>query len=224
MYIEKGNVNEIPPDAIRLTNDEVVKYMKDLVHKWPKLSDVWALKYGNPILSSAAVISNTLILNFYRKKLKLRNYGRFTLFIPIVFLSSIVDQVFQNSLVTRSIILQDECPTCTTSRSVTIQLGTGIIYPVLATIAGTYVFGSKMGTVNLKSADRIMKIQEFLNHVAHTSRPFYNRLALFSISHVILSYAICYFQMKSYEYLRFKMLEQSKEETKIVHTNSKNKA
>lgn len=58
----------------------------------------WALKYGNPILSSAVVISNTVILSFYRNRLKLKNYGRFTLFLPIVIIPSIFDQIFQNTV------------------------------------------------------------------------------------------------------------------------------
>ncbi|XP_050549120.1 uncharacterized protein LOC126910527 isoform X2 [Daktulosphaira vitifoliae] len=212
MYIEKGRSEDIPPDAIRLSHNEVINYMKNIIEKWPKLSEIWALKYGNPILSSAVVISNVVILNFYRKKLKLRNYGRFTLFIPVVFLPSIIDQVLQNTFITRSIILQEECPTCITSRSISIQLGTGVIYPLIATIAGTYMFGSKMGTFNLKSVGRIERLQEFFIHLRNTTHPFNNRLAIFSISHIVLSYTICYFQMKSFELLRLKLLEQSIED------------
>jgi len=58
----------------------------------------WALKHGNPILSSAVVLSSSVILNFYRKKLQLRNYGRFTLFLPIVFVPSIFNQIYQSSV------------------------------------------------------------------------------------------------------------------------------
>lgn len=58
----------------------------------------WALKHGNPILSSAVVISSAVILNFYRTKLKLRNYGRFTLFLPVVLVPSIFNQIYQSSV------------------------------------------------------------------------------------------------------------------------------
>lgn len=58
----------------------------------------WALKNGNPILSSAVVISNTMILNYYRKRLKLRNYGRFTLLLPVVLMPSIISLLLQNTV------------------------------------------------------------------------------------------------------------------------------
>jgi len=58
----------------------------------------WALKHGNPILASSVVLSSAGILNFYRKKLQLRNYGRFTLFLPIVLAPSIFNQIYQNSV------------------------------------------------------------------------------------------------------------------------------
>lgn len=58
----------------------------------------WALKYGNPILSSAVVLSSTITLNYYRGKLKLKNYGRFTLFLPVVFCPSIFNQIYQNTV------------------------------------------------------------------------------------------------------------------------------
>lgn len=40
MYIEKGRPEDIPPDAIRLSHDEVISYMKNIIQKWPKLSDM----------------------------------------------------------------------------------------------------------------------------------------------------------------------------------------
>jgi len=58
----------------------------------------WALKHGNPIQSSAVVLSSSVILNFYRKKLQLRNYGRFTLFLPIVLVPSIFNQIYQSTV------------------------------------------------------------------------------------------------------------------------------
>lgn len=66
----------------------------------------WALKFGNPILSSAVVLSSTAILHFYRLRLKLKNYGRFTLFLPIVFIPSIFNQIYQNTVCFQIILLK----------------------------------------------------------------------------------------------------------------------
>lgn len=60
----------------------------------------WALKYGNPILASGVVLSSTFTLSYYRKKLKLGNYGQLTLFLPIVLIPSLMNQVYHNTVST----------------------------------------------------------------------------------------------------------------------------
>lgn len=35
MYVERARSDEIPADAIRLTETEVFEYMTDVVRKWP---------------------------------------------------------------------------------------------------------------------------------------------------------------------------------------------
>lgn len=68
-----------------------------------------------------------------------------------------------------------------------------------------------MGTIDFKSNGSQL-LKEFTTHVMKTSRPFYNRLTVFVIGHVLLSYAVTHFQTENFEFLRFKMLEQQKEE------------
>ncbi|KAL4090414.1 hypothetical protein QTP88_025258 [Uroleucon formosanum] len=218
MYIERGKPDEIPKGAIRLTKDEVLEYMTDLIHKWPNTMELWALKHGNPILASSVVISSAVILNFYRKKLQLRNYGRFTLFLPIVLAPSIFNQIYQNSITTKSIILQEDCPICINTQSMFIQLGTGIVYPLFSSIGGTYMFACKMSTYNLKSSGSKI-VKEFALHVMKISRPLYNRLTAFVIGHVLLSYMISHYQMNNLEFLRIKMLQQQNEEIETLRSS-----
>lgn len=215
MFIERGKSEEIPKGAIRLSREEVEEYMTDLIRKWPNTMELWALKHGNPILSSAVVISNTVILNYYRQKLQLRNYGRFTLFLPIVLMPSIFTQMYQSSITTKSIILQEDCPICISTQSMFIQLGTGIVYPLLSTIGGTYMFASKMNTYNLRSRGS-GAVREFALHLMKISRPLYNRLTAFVIGHVLLSYMITHYQMDNFEFLRIKMMQQQDEEIKSL--------
>lgn len=222
MFIERGKPEEIPKGAIRLTRDEVQEYMTDLIHKWPNTMELWALKHGNPILSSAVVLSSSVILNFYRKKLQLRNYGRFTLFLPIVFVPSIFNQIYQSSMTTKSIILQEDCPICINTQSMFIQIGTGVVYPLMSTIGGTYMFASKMSTFSLKSKGPDI-IKEFALHVMKISRPLYNRLTAFVIGHALLSYMISHYQMDNFEFLRIKMLQQQNEEIETLRLSEKNK-
>ncbi|VVC29466.1 Transmembrane protein 126 [Cinara cedri] len=211
MFIERATDKEIPKGAIRLTSEEVYEYMIDLIHKWPSSTEIWALKHGNPILACAVVVSSSVILNFYRRQLKLKNYGRFTLFLPVVLTPSILNQMYQTTKTTKSILLQKDCSTCITTQSMFIQLGTGIIYPMLGAIAGTYMFGTKMNTFILSSNGPAI-INEFALHLMKTSRPLYNRLTGFVIGHVLLSFAISYYQMENLDFLRFKMMQQQNED------------
>lgn len=72
-----------------------------------------------------------------------------------------------------------------------------------------------MGTVVFKSNGSQL-LKDFSMHVMKTSRPFYNRLTVFVIGHMLLSYAITHYQTENFEYLRFKMLEQQKEELELL--------
>lgn len=75
-----------------------------------------------------------------------------------------------------------------------------------------------MNTFALKSHGPAM-INEFALHVLKTSGPLYNRLTGFVIGHVLLSYAISYYQMENFEYLRFKMLQQQEEDIQKLQQN-----
>lgn len=70
-----------------------------------------------------------------------------------------------------------------------------------------------MGTINFKSS-RTELYKEFATHAIKTSRPFSNRLTIFVIGHVLLSYAITHYQMENIEFLRLKMLAQQEEDIK----------
>lgn len=40
MFIERGKPEEVPKGAIRLTKDEVVEYMTNLIQKWPNTMEL----------------------------------------------------------------------------------------------------------------------------------------------------------------------------------------
>lgn len=49
-----------------------------------------------------------------------------------------------------------------------------------------------------------------------TSTPLLNRLTVFVIGHVLLSYAITHYQMENIKFMRLKMLEQQEQDIKIL--------
>lgn len=72
-----------------------------------------------------------------------------------------------------------------------------------------------MGTIVLKSNGPEI-VKEFAIHVLQTSRPLCNRLTIFVIGHVLLSYAITHYQMENIEFIRLKMLEQQEQDIKSL--------
>lgn len=77
-----------------------------------------------------------------------------------------------------------------------------------------------MGTYSLNYGSTNI-IKEFAIHLMKTTRPFYNRLTVFAIGHILLSYAITYYQMKTFEFLKATMLEQHKEEVQLHNSRLK---
>lgn len=57
MYIERANPDEIPPDAIRMTRDEVHEYIVDRIHKWPNTLEL------SVVLFKLIVLLYTMQLN-----------------------------------------------------------------------------------------------------------------------------------------------------------------
>lgn len=75
-----------------------------------------------------------------------------------------------------------------------------------------------MGTIVFNSNGPNI-VKEFAMHIMKTSRPLYNRLTVFVIGHVLLSYTITYYQMENVEFLRLRMLEQEREDIKRLQEN-----
>lgn len=65
-------------------------------------------------------------------------------------------------------------------------------------------------------------IDEFASHVLKTSRPLYNRLTALTIGHVLLCYAITHYQMENLEFIRFKILQQEREQIENLQRKNSN--
>lgn len=79
-----------------------------------------------------------------------------------------------------------------------------------------------MSTVALSGNNGFDMARGFAMHVLKTSQPLYNRLTVFVFGHLLLSYAITYYQTEHFEYLRFKMYEQHKEEVELFRQKKEN--
>lgn len=94
---------------------------------------------------------------------------------------------------------------------------------LLTNVLILFQFAAKMGTLTLKSTgnNAIDMAKELATHVLKTSQPIYNRLTVFVIGHILLSYVITYYQTENVEFLKFKLHEQHKEELELYHQSKK---
>lgn len=79
-----------------------------------------------------------------------------------------------------------------------------------------------MSTIALSGNNGFDLARGFAMHVLKTSQPFHNRLTVFVIGHLLLSYAITYYQTENLEFLKYKLYEQHKEEVELFHQRKEN--
>uniref|UniRef100_A0A182VSN3 Transmembrane protein 126A n=1 Tax=Anopheles minimus TaxID=112268 RepID=A0A182VSN3_9DIPT len=114
MALLHKKVSEIPEDAVRLSEEDAIQYFLNLVKNWENKSEVWPIVYTPGILGAGTVFSGYYINNYYRRVLKLGNYGRFSSYLPAVALPAIMATVFHSAFVLPDVVLRKEpCPFAT---------------------------------------------------------------------------------------------------------------
>lgn len=81
-----------------------------------------------------------------------------------------------------------------------------------------------MGTFRLDYSGKSDIVTKFGEHLVKASRPLFNRLTVFVIGNLLLSYVVTNYQMENLEFLRLKMLEEHKAEKLYQSKAIKNKS
>lgn len=95
VQIEKG---ERPADAIHVRQSQVSEFYRIVVETYEKPSEIWALAYGGKILGLAAALSGMYGNAYFRKKLRLKNYGFFSTYLPNMALPFLITSAFHESV------------------------------------------------------------------------------------------------------------------------------
>ncbi|KAM7350558.1 uncharacterized protein ACRADG_009117 [Cochliomyia hominivorax] len=153
MALSKARSDEIPKDAVIISEEQALAYQWKIISNWEKLSEVWALRYGPGIMAAFATGTGIFVNNHYRQKLKLGTYGRFSTYLPIVIIPALFTLTTHKLFVQRSILLEPmaECPTCVQLRAVAFQVGLGAIYPTFLAPMAACMFATRHYTYRLPS-------------------------------------------------------------------------
>uniref|UniRef100_A0A182N066 Transmembrane protein 126A n=1 Tax=Anopheles dirus TaxID=7168 RepID=A0A182N066_9DIPT len=152
MALLHKKTSEIPQDAVRLTEDEAVRYFMKLVQGWESRSEVWPIVYTPGVLGASTVFAGFYINSYYRRVLKLGNYGRLSSYLPAVALPAIMATVFHTTFVTPAVVLRKEaCPVCLQTRAAAIQGAFAVAYPMLLVPLSSFMFATRHFTYRLPS-------------------------------------------------------------------------
>lgn len=87
-----------PADAIEVRHDQVGQFFRIVVDTWENKSEIWALAYGGKILGVAGALSGMYGNMYFRKKLRLKEFGFFTTYLPNMALPFLITSAFHESV------------------------------------------------------------------------------------------------------------------------------
>ncbi|XP_011197753.1 uncharacterized protein T126a [Bactrocera dorsalis] len=156
MALSHARKEEIPKDAVIISEEQALAYQWSVISGWENRWDVWSLRYGPGILGAMAAATGIYVNNHYRRKLKLGNYGKASTYLPIVVIPAMFSVLSHKFMVQRYVILgqNNDCPLCLQLRAGTLQAGLGVCYPTLLAPFAAFMFATRHYTYRLPSVTK----------------------------------------------------------------------
>uniref|UniRef100_A0A069DXF8 Putative conserved plasma membrane protein n=1 Tax=Panstrongylus megistus TaxID=65343 RepID=A0A069DXF8_9HEMI len=204
VFVQKGK----PPEgSVRLTEEEAANLQWKLIYNWKPTSDVWPFRYGMASLAVGATLSAILIVGHFRRKLKLRNIGYFAMYMPNVVMPTLALPLLHQKLVTEPILLQTECPVCIQLRSIVLQNGLGLIYPLILSPTCGFLLATSQATIRLPILS-LGNLGSLFSIYRGILQPFTNRLLGLSLFHTVLAVSVTEAEARSFFKLQRTLLQQ----------------
>lgn len=92
------DLSHVPAGGRVINADKLAGFYDIAVQTWKPQSDVWALKYGSFILGLAGSMSAWYGSVYFRKKLRLRNYGFATMYLSNMALPFLIVNAMQSTV------------------------------------------------------------------------------------------------------------------------------
>ncbi|XP_004924720.1 uncharacterized protein LOC114248754 [Bombyx mandarina] len=187
----------IPKDAVTLDELEATNYAWDIVNNWNNKLDIWALRYGPVILGACSAIGGVIINRQYRMKLKIGHYGYLSSVIPISVMPGMLTVIYHRQIISTDLLLlkNEGCPICYEMRASALQIGLGVIYPMILGPTSAMMFANRYSTYrvpDLFEGPRV--IFKFLSKI---TKPFMGTIATIAVLQFVTSNVITYFEMKN---------------------------
>ncbi|EDW03664.1 GH11355 [Drosophila grimshawi] len=153
MALSRAKPEQLPKDAVIITEDQALRYQWKIITSWDKIGDVWSLRYTPGILSAMAAATGAYINNHYRTCLRLGANGRLSSYLPIVAVPAIFTMLSHKFFIQRPILLDPlgECPVCKQVRSAAFQSALGVVYPTILAPFAAFMFATRCYTYRLPS-------------------------------------------------------------------------
>ncbi|KAJ8919120.1 hypothetical protein NQ315_012105 [Exocentrus adspersus] len=218
MALERKRLNEIPSDAVMLSEEDALNYHYKILNNWKNDSDVFAYRYGAIFLGITSSITGVYLNSHFRKKLKLFHYGKIASYLPLCTIPAFAAYLLHQQRIVRNLVLLNErqCPVCLEIRASAFQNFAGLGLPLVLTPIISLGLAHKYGTYNLP----LMNHQplELVKVVGKLAKPIKNVIFGIFIGHALLGSIVTYFEAKSIYNVDHKLaeLEKNLESQKIT--------
>ncbi|XP_045477183.1 uncharacterized protein LOC123682559 [Harmonia axyridis] len=206
MALQKSKYSDLPEDAIQLSEIEAIKYQSKILKNWKNKSDVFAFKYASLALSTAGATTGMYFINYYRNKLKLYNYGRFSSVLPIIVIPGLIPYFLHLEWILPDLTLGvTKCPVCIETRASCLQAGTGFVLPAILAPLSSFAFSHTYGSYDIPYLHK-EPLKVFKLYVKMT-KPIANVMLGILMGHILLASAVTYLEAKSINTVKRKLSE-----------------
>lgn len=193
-----------PSDSIEIRRDQVATFYEIVVDTWKPQKEIWALTYGPKILGVAGALSGWYGNLYFRKKLRLKNFGLFSTYLPNMALPFLLVSGFQTAYTQQNIYLDPYgCSICKGTRAAAIQIGFGLLQPLVLVPASAFMFATRHFTYRMPSP--IHNPKEFFIFYKKLYKPLRGPMTINVCLQIMLAFFITHMQENHFLYLQKEM-------------------
>lgn len=98
IFRQISDLNQVPTGSRVINAEKIAGFYEVAVRTWEPQTDVWALKYGPYMLGLAGSMSAWYGSVYFRKRLRLRNYGFATMYLSNTVLPFLIVNAMQTAV------------------------------------------------------------------------------------------------------------------------------